>query len=111
MTFPKVPIEKINKMPLAYALMIVGGLLGIFATKFFDNNEAVIKAYKAENADLKSDIRVLNRKCDSVALFWQNRYVGSLEKAQELQRKKDSTDHATLTKPNRDLLRAIKKRR
>lgn len=108
MQIPKIPIEKINKMPLAYALMIMGGLLGIVASKYFNNNEKVIEAYKLENASLRAENALKDRKCDSVAGFWQSKYVVSLEKQTERQRKQDSTDKATLRKPNRDLLKIIK---
>jgi len=111
MQLPKVPIEKINKMPLAYALMIVGGLLGIVATKYFDKNTEVIAAYKEENANLKAENKVLKLEGQANTKFWQDKYVGSLEKAQELQRKQDSTNSAILHKPNQDLLKALRNKK
>lgn len=111
MTIPRVPIEKVNKMPLAYALMIVGGLLGIFITKFLDKNTEVIATYKESNKILEARNAYLIKNCDSVARFWQGKYVGSLERAAELQRIKDSTNSAILHKPNMELIKAIKNKR
>lgn len=110
MALPKVPIEKVNKMPLAYALMIVGGLLGIFATKFFDNNEKVIEAYKIENATLKLEKRAAYKNCDSLVGFWRDKYLAGVEYAVQLQRLQDSTNRAALNQPNKQLLKVLKRK-
>lgn len=104
---PNIPIEKVSKMPLAYALMIVGGLLGVFVHKYFDNSTEVIKSYVSKSIADEKEKENLKKE----ALFWQGKYVGSLEKTKELQDKQDSTNRATLQKPNTELLNTIKKSR
>lgn len=97
-------------MPLAYALMIVGGLLGVVATKYFDKNTEIIEAYKVENGTLKLEKRAAYKNCDSLVGFWRDKYLAGVEYAVELQRMQDSTNRAALNQPNKQLLKVLKRK-
>jgi len=106
MSIPKEPIEKVNKFPLAYALMILGGLVGIFANKMFDSSANEIKGLKEQNTAL---IKQLSEKETNI-LYWQNRYLNQVEYSVNQQRKQDSLNRAILQQPNREFTKAIKHR-
>ncbi len=98
---PNVPIEKVNKMPLAFALMIVGILLGFFVNKYIASNNNEVTSLRTENVN-----------CNNEVQFWRDKYVGSLERISAQKAKQDSLNEAThvkLSEPNKTLLKAIKK--
>lgn len=100
----KEQIEKVNKFPLAYALMILGGLVGIFANKVFDSSDSRIEALEAEKKQLQITVSYYDKKCDSVVNFWQNKYFKQIEYSLEKERRQDSI----LQKSNQALTKAMK---
>lgn len=96
-------IEKVNKYPLAYALMIVGGLLGIFATNFFNKDKEVIAAYKAQHTADQNKLNESAKNCETNTNFWRDKFLVVYTDL----RKQDSIARATLQKPNQELTKAI----
>ncbi len=103
-------IEKVNKFPLAFALIILGGLVGVFSNKLFDSSDQQLKDKDNTIFNLNAQLVEKDKNCSIEITFWKLRYLNQLEYSANQMKKQDSMNRIKLEKPNRDLSKVIKRR-